>query len=156
MPTKLDKTDRMLLKLLQQDADLSVAQLAEKVFLTSTPCWKRIQRLEERGLIKRRVALLDEKALERNFFGFVQIKTISHSDEWRKKFEEAVLPFPEVMECFRMAGEYDYLIKVQVKDMEAFDKFYKKLTKAQPNLQEVTSSFAMQRLKETHELPIDV
>lgn len=156
MPNKLDKTDKMLLKLLQQNADLSVAQLAEKVFLTSTPCWKRIQRLEEKGLIKRKVAILDEKALERNFFGFMQIKTTGHSAQWHQNFVEAVLPFPEVMECFRMAGEYDYLIKVQVKDMEAFDQFYKKLTEVQPDLQEITSSFAMERLKVTHELSIDI
>jgi len=156
MDIKLDKIDKKLLKLLQHKVDVPVSQLAEQVHLSSTPCWKRIQRLEEQGLIKQKVALLNEKKLGLNFVGFIQIKTTGHSKEWDKEFLNTVLPFPEIMECFRMAGEYDYLIKVQVKDLEAFDHFYKKLVAAQPDLQEVTSSIALERLKETHELLIEI
>ncbi|PSW18821.1 Lrp/AsnC family transcriptional regulator [Photobacterium sanctipauli] len=150
----LDKTDRTLLRMLQQDGTLALAELAEAVNLTTTPCWKRLKRLEESGVLRQRVALLDPVKLGLAFTAFVQIKTSNHSKEWYHCFVETVSDFPEVMEFYRMAGEYDYMMKVQVADMAAFDKFYKKLVNSIEGLTNVTSTFAMEPLKYTTALPV--
>ncbi|PMH40344.1 transcriptional regulator [Vibrio sp. 10N.286.49.B3] len=150
----LDKTDKALLKKLQQDSTTSLAELAEAVNLTTTPCWKRLKRLEEQGIIGKKVALLDPDKLGLAFTAFVMIKTSDHSHEWYHHFVETVSPFPEVMEFYRMAGEYDYMMKVLVKDMKAFDGFYKKLVNSIDGISNVTSTFAMEPLKYTTALPI--
>lgn len=150
----LDKTDRTLLRLLQQDGTLALAELAEAVNLTTTPCWKRLKRLEESGILRQRVALLDPVKLGLSFTAFVQIKTSNHSKEWYHEFVGTVSDFPEVMEFYRMAGEYDYMMKVQVADMAAFDQFYKKLVNSIEGLTNVTSTFAMEPLKYTTALPV--
>lgn len=152
--TNLDNTDRKLLRLLQQDGTLALAELAEAVNLTTTPCWKRLKRLEENGILRQRVALLDPVKLGLSFTAFVQIKTSNHSKEWYHSFVNAVSDFPEVMEFYRMAGEYDYMMKVLVADMSAFDKFYKKLVTSIEGLTNVTSTFAMEPLKYTTALPL--
>lgn len=152
--TQLDPTDKALLRLLQQDATISLAELAEAVNLTTTPCWKRLKRLEERGILRQRVALLDPVKLGLAFTAFVQIKTSNHSQEWYHCFADTVIEFPEVMEFYRMAGEYDYMMKVQVADMAAFDLFYKKLVNRIEGLTNVTSTFAMESLKYTTALPL--
>lgn len=154
MAISLDGVDRQLLDWLQRDASLSLSDLAEKVNLTTTPCWKRLKRLEESGILRKRVALLDPEALGLAFTAFVQIKTANHSEVWYRKFVDVVTPFPEVMECYRMAGEYDYMLKVQVADMGAFDRFYKKLVNSIDGLTNVTSTFAMEPLKYTTALPL--
>ncbi len=153
MPT-LDQIDRTLLRLLQQDGTLALADLAEAVNLTTTPCWKRLKRLEEMGILRKRVALLDAEQLGLSFTAFVQIKTSNHSKEWYHQFVSIVCEFPEIMEFYRMAGEFDYMMKVQVKDMSAFDQFYKKLVNSVEGLTNVTSSFAMEPLKYTTALPV--
>ncbi|MEJ2762735.1 Lrp/AsnC family transcriptional regulator [Photobacterium sp. MCCC 1A19761] len=150
----LDQTDRALLRRLQQDATVSLAELAEAVNLTTTPCWKRLKRLEESGILRQRVALLDPVKLGLTFTAFVQIKTSDHSKEWYHAFADTVVDFPEVMEFYRMAGEYDYMMKVQVADMTAFDLFYKKLVNSIEGLTNVTSTFAMESLKYTTALPL--
>ncbi|MCG9776811.1 Lrp/AsnC family transcriptional regulator [Photobacterium damselae] len=150
----LDSVDRTLLRLLQKDATLALAELAEAVNLTTTPCWKRLKRLEETGILQQRVALLDPIKLGLSFTAFVQIKTINHSKDWYHNFVETVSDFAEVMEFYRMAGEYDYMMKVQVADMFAFDKFYKKLVNSIEGLTNVTSTFAMEQLKYTTALPV--
>jgi Lrp/AsnC family transcriptional regulator len=150
----LDQIDRTLLRLLQQDGTLALADLAEAVNLTTTPCWKRLKRLEEMGILRKRVALLDAEQLGLSFTAFVQIKTSNHSKEWYHEFVGIVCEFPEVMEFYRMAGEFDYMMKVQVKDMSAFDQFYKKLVNSVEGLTNVTSSFAMEPLKYTTALPV--
>lgn len=150
----LDKTDRTLLRLLQHDATLSLAELADAVNLTTTPCWKRLKRLEESGVLRQRVALLDPAKIGLSFIAFVQIKTSNHSKEWYHCFVATVSEFPEVMEFYRMAGEYDYMMKVQVADMQAFDSFYKKLVNSIEGLTNVTSTFAMEPLKYTTALPV--
>ncbi|WP_428452004.1 Lrp/AsnC family transcriptional regulator [Photobacterium kasasachensis] len=150
----LDSTDRTLLRMLQRDGTLALAELAEAVNLTTTPCWKRLKRLEESGILRQRVALLDPVKLGLSFTAFVQIKTSNHSKEWYHCFVETVSDFPEVMEFYRMAGEYDYMMKVQVADMAAFDKFYKKLVNSIEGLTNVTSTFAMEPLKYTTALPV--
>ncbi len=151
---KLDKTDKKLLSLLQHDGTLSLNDLAEQVNLTTTPCWKRLKRLEDEGVISKRVALLDPEKLGLLFTAFVLVKTSDHSHEWYSRFADTVSDFPEVMEFYRMAGEYDYMMKVQVEDMKRFDDFYKKLVNSIEGISNVTSTFAMESLKYTTALPI--
>lgn len=150
----LDSVDRTLLRLLQKDATLALSELADAVNLTTTPCWKRLKRLEDEGILRQRVALLDAAKLGLSFTAFVQIKTSNHSKEWYNTFVNTVSDFPEVMEFYRMAGDYDYMMKVQVADMQAFDLFYKKLVNSIEGLTNVTSTFAMEPLKYTTALPV--
>ena len=154
LTASLDRTDLHLLRLLQKDASLSLAQLADAVNLSTTPCWKRLKRLEASGILKQRVALLDPVKLGLSFTAIVQVKTSDHSQDWCNRFINAVSNYPEVMEFYRMAGDYDYLMKVQVADMQAFDTFYKKMVTQIKGLTKVTSSFAMESLKHTTALPI--
>ncbi|RJX70055.1 Lrp/AsnC family transcriptional regulator [Vibrio sinensis] len=151
---KLDKVDRLLLAALQQDATLSLNDLAKTVNLTTTPCWKRLKRLEDEGVITKRVALLDAAKIGVNFTAFVQVKTCDHSNAWYEKFVLAVFDMPEVMDFYRMAGEYDYMMRVQVEDMNAFDGFYKRLVNQVEGLTNVTSTFAMESLKFSTVLPL--
>ncbi|MGY3570290.1 Lrp/AsnC family transcriptional regulator [Vibrio paucivorans] len=150
----LDSTDRKLLALLQQDSTLSLNDLAEAVNLTTTPCWKRLKKLEESGVIEKRVALLNPELLGLSFTAFVLVKTCDHSHGWYSRFVETASEFPEIMEFYRMAGEYDYMMKVLVKDMKCFDEFYKKLVNSIDGISNVTSTFAMEPLKYTTALPI--
>ncbi|WP_325049109.1 Lrp/AsnC family transcriptional regulator [Dongshaea marina] len=152
--TAIDEIDRKLLRLLQQDVTISLAQLADAVNLTTTPCWKRLKRLEEQGVLRKRVALLDAEALGLAFTAFVQLKTSDHSEAWYRRLADSLEIFPEVMEIYRMAGECDYMLKVQVSDMSAFDNFYKRLVNTLDGLTDVTSSFAMEQLKYTTALPL--
>lgn len=150
----LDKVYWQILAILQQDCTVSLNELAEAVNLTTTPCWKRLKKMEEGGVIRERVALLDAQALDLSFTAFVMVTTNNHSHEWYCRFVTAVEEFPEVMEFYRMAGEYDYMMKVQVKDMPCFDRFYKKLVNSIEGLNKVTSTFAMESLKYTTQLPL--
>lgn len=149
----MDRTDREILSLLQQDASLSIKQIAQRVHLSTTPCWKRIQRLEKSGVIKSRVALLDTKKVNADVTVFVAIRTDQHNREWIEKFARETEALPEVMEVYRMSGDIDYLLRVSVSDIEAYDRFYKKLI-GRIELNDVTSNFAMERIKSTTELPL--
>lgn len=149
----LDNTDKEILRLLQSDATLPISEIAERVSLTTTPCWKRIQRLEQLGVISKRVVLIEPEELGLNMTVFVMVKTGSHEANWLNTFSEHASSIPEVVEFYRMSGEYDYMLKVVVADMKAFDSFYKRLV-AKVNIAEVTSSFAMEQIKYTTELPI--
>jgi Lrp/AsnC family transcriptional regulator len=151
----LDKIDRKLLSLLQNDCTLSLQALADAVNLTTTPCWKRLKRLEDDGIIKERVALLDAEKLGLGLTAFVLIKTQHHSSDWYSRFVSEVNALPEVLGFWRMAGEYDYLLRVQVADMKRYDDFYKRLVNSVPGLSDVTSSFAMEQIKFTTALPIE-
>ncbi|PKG38360.1 Lrp/AsnC family transcriptional regulator [Psychromonas sp. Urea-02u-13] len=150
----MDKIDKHILKLLQQDCSLPLQQLADKLNLTTTPCWNRIKRLENQGMIKQRVALLDADKVGLELIAFVQIKTQQHSEAWFEHFVLQVKGFSQVMEFYRMAGEYDYMLKVLVKDMRSYDQFYKTLVNNVSGLTDVNSSFAMEQLKYTTELPL--
>ncbi|MGR5155756.1 Lrp/AsnC family transcriptional regulator [Vibrio owensii] len=150
----VDKIDRQLLSFLQNDGTLSLNDLAERVNLTTTPCWKRLKKLEDEGYIEKRVALLSAEKLDLSFIAFVQLKTSDHSEGWYHHFVTTVSDFPEVMEFYRMAGEYDYMMKVVVKDMKCFDEFYKRLVNSVRGLSNVTSTFAMEPIKYTTELPL--
>ena len=150
----LDSFDRQILDCLQTDADLPLAEVAKKVGLSTTPCWRRINRLQEQGVIKARVALLDRKAVNAGVTVFVAVRTAQHSAQWLARFAKAVATFPEVMDCYRMSGEIDYLIRLALPDIEAYDAFYKRLI-ARIELSDVTSMFAMEEIKSTTRLPLN-
>jgi Lrp/AsnC family transcriptional regulator len=150
----MDSFDRHILTLLQQDASLALKDLAEAVNLSTTPCWKRVKKLEEAGYIKSRVALLDAEKLGLGLSVFVQIKTQRHDTPWLEQFARTVMQFDEVMEFYRMAGEWDYMLRLVVPDMAAYDRFYKKLIGSIEGLSTITSSFAMEQLKYTTALPL--
>ncbi len=149
----MDAIDRKILTVVQQDASLSVAEIGQRVGLSSTPCWKRMQRLEADGVITRRVAIIDPDKVGLGITVFVSIETGDHSQEWLSHFAQVVDAMPEVMEFYRMAGDVDYVMRVVVRDMPAYDTFYKKLIATVP-LKNVTSRFAMERIKSTTALPI--
>ena len=150
----MDSIDKKILEFLQQDVTLPVSDIAERVNLSTTPCWKRIKRLEESGIIKARVALLDSAKIGAGVSVFVHIKTRQHEENWLTRFAESVNRFEEVMECYRMAGEWDYLLRVATRDIESFDRFYKKLISEVDGLTDVTSSFAMEEIKFSTRLPL--
>ena len=154
-PRRLDAIDRKILTVLQDDASLSVAEIGDRVGLSSTPCWKRIQRMEAEGIILRRVALVDQNKIGLGITVFVSVESGDHSDAWLKKFADAVSAMPEVMEFYRMAGDVDYMLRVVVADMATYDTFYKRLTTAIP-LKTVTSRFAMEAVKSTTAYPINI
>jgi Lrp/AsnC family transcriptional regulator len=149
----MDAVDRKILAVVQEDASLSVAEVGQRVGLSSTPCWKRLQRLEADGVIMRRVALVNPDKLGLGITVFVSVETNDHSQEWLKRFADVVGAMPEVMEFYRMAGDVDYMLRVVVPDMAGYDAFYKKLIGTVP-LKNVTSRFAMERIKQTTALPI--
>ncbi|AJE45853.1 Lrp/AsnC family transcriptional regulator [Celeribacter indicus] len=151
----LDRIDRKILHELMHDATLPVAQLAERVGLSQTPCWKRVQKLEAAGIITRRVALVDPEKIGIGLMVFVEIEATDHSPEWRAEFRRVVPRFTEIVEVYRMAGDIDYLLKVAVSDMSAFDEFYLELTRALP-CRNITSKFVMETVQTTTALPIDV
>jgi Lrp/AsnC family transcriptional regulator len=150
----MDVTDRKILQLLQTDASLTVKQIAAQIALSVTPCWKRIQRLESDGYIRARVALLDPVKVNADVTVFVAIKTDRHSREWIERFDHVVNDLPEVMEAYRMSGEIDYLLRVAIDSIAAYDRFYKTLID-RIELSNVTSSFAMEQMKYTTALPIN-
>ncbi|NGM46329.1 Lrp/AsnC family transcriptional regulator [Rhodobacter sp. SGA-6-6] len=152
--TDLDLIDRKIVAELMADATQPVARIADRAGLSQTPCWKRIQKLEATGVLTARVALADPAKLGFGLTVFVGIEAPDHSPEWRETFLAAVESIPGIMECWRMAGEMDYLLRVAVQDMTAYDGLYKRLTDAVP-IKNVTSHFAMERMKYTTAYPVD-
>jgi Lrp/AsnC family transcriptional regulator len=149
----LDAFDRKILDCLQDDADLPLAEIAARVGLSTTPCWRRIKRLQDDGIVRARVALLDRKAVNVGVTVFVAVRTAQHNAAWLARFAKAVASFPEVMDCYRMSGEIDYLIRLALPDIEAYDAFYKRLI-AKVELSDVTSMFAMEEIKSTTRVPL--
>ncbi len=150
---KLDRFDLAILRTLQRDATISLSALASKVGLTATPCWRRVQQLEKAGVIRGRVALLDRRRLGVGVTVFVAIRTNRHDLAWFQSFHSLVASIPEVTEFYRMAGQTDYLLRVMVPDIGAYDQIYKKLISA-GGITDVDSSFAMEEIKYTTELPL--
>jgi len=150
----MDRYDRQILGILQEDATVPVAEIGEQVGLTSTPCWRRVQKLEESGIIRKRVALLDPAKLNVGVTVFVSVRTNQHNVKWLKTFHGLVASIPEVTEFYRMAGDTDYLLRVVVPDIAAYDAVYKKLIQG-TELADVSSSFAMEQIKYTTALPLD-
>jgi len=151
----VDQTDIKILSLLQKDSISSVAEIAERVNLSVTPCWRRIQKLKEEGIIARNVVVLNPKALNLNLTVFVSIRTSQHNAKWTQTLIGSVMALPNVVEFYRMAGDIDYLLKVVVDDMAAYDRFYRRLIDV-VDLLDVTASFSMEVIKSTTELPLDV
>ena len=149
-----DRIDRKILYELMRDATLPVAQLAERVGLSQTPCWKRVQKLEALGVITGRVARVDPVAIGLGLTVFVEVEAADHTPEWRGAFRAAVERYGCIVGVHRMAGEMDYLLHVAVPDMEAYDQLYKRLTDAVP-IRNITSHFAMERIKYTTAYPVD-
>ena len=149
----MDDIDRQLIDLLQRDATLSIAQMAERVGLSATPCWKRIQKLEAQGVITRRVAIVDPERVGVGLSVLVSIEAGEHTPEWLASFRAGVSAMPEVMEVYRMAGDVDYMLRVAVADMSEYDAFYKRLIAVAP-MKNVTSRFAMERMKHTTAYPL--
>ncbi len=153
MALDLDRMDKRILTLLQDDASLSNAEISERVGLSPNACWRRIKRLEEHAVIRGRVALLNQEKLDLKVTVFVGIKTNEHNERWLKRFAEGVKEIPEVVEFYRMSGDIDYMLKIVARDIEDYDRVYKKLIAVAP-LHDVSSSFAMERIKSTTALPI--
>jgi len=154
MNKSLDRIDRRILDCLQRDAGLSTAEIADRVGLSTTPCWRRIQNLEKAGILKGRVALLDRAQLDLGVDVFVSLRFSRHGEDWLTKFTEAVDEFPEVVEFYRMSGDVYYLMRVVVADIKAYDAFYKRLIR-HTGIADVSSSFAMERIKYTTALPLE-
>ena len=150
----MDKIDRRILDLLQREGELTAAEIAERIGLTKTPCWRRIQRLKETGVIRHTSALLDPKALNVGTTVFVTVKTANHSAAWFERFMKAVQGLPEVVEIYRMSGDVDYLMRIVVPDIDTYDAVYKKLI-ASVEFLDVSASFALETLKSTTALPLD-
>jgi len=150
----MDFTDKAILSILQRDSATPVSDIAEAVGLSSTPCWRRIKKLEDDGVIRKRVVLANKEALGLSLTAFISVKTAHHTEAWLKKFAEVIRRIPEVVEVHRMSGEIDYLLKVVVPDMAHYDRVYKRLISAS-EFSDVTSTFSMEVLKETTELPVD-
>ena len=150
----MDTIDKKILALLQEDATLTVNELAGRVGLSPNPCWRRVQRLEADGVIRKRVTLLNAAALNAGVTVFVAIKTSQHSAAWFKSFSKNVNAIPEVMEFYRMSGEVDYLLRVVVPDIAGYDAVYKRLIKV-ADLLDVSSAFAMEQMKYTTALPLN-
>lgn len=147
MDKDLDRTDREILRLLAVDASLSLADIAGQVGLTPTPCWKRIRRMEQSGIIQRRVAVLDPSKIGLPVSVFVEVETADHSSEWLDRFAKVIAETPEIVDAWRMSGDVDYLLHVVVPDIAAYDQFYRKLIAAVP-LRNVSSRFSMERMKD--------
>ena len=150
----MDAIDRKILACLQEDATMPLADIAKRVGLSSTPAWRRIRKLERSGVIRGRVAILDARRLNVGVTVFVAVRTNQHNREWLETFARAVADMPEVTEFYRMSGEIDYLLRVVVSDIAAYDAFYKRLIE-KVSLSDVSSSFAMEQIKYTTALPLD-
>ncbi len=150
----LDDMDLKILRILQEDCTVPVADIGKRIGLSTTPCWRRIQKLEEDGVIRRRVALLEPSAINAGVTVFVGITTNQHTKEWLERFHGALADFPEVVEFYRMSGQVDYMLRVVVPDIGAYDAFYKKLI-AKIEISDVSSSFAMEQIKFTTALPLE-
>ncbi len=150
---RLDAIDRKILRVLQADASLSVSEIGDRVGLSSTPCWKRIQRLEQDGVITGKVALVDQVKIGLGVTVFVLVESNDHSDGWLQMFAEVVRNMPEVVEFYRMAGDVDYMLRVVTTDMKSYDELYRRLI-SEVALKNVTSRFAMEKIKSVTALPV--
>ena len=150
----MDDRDRRILALLQQDASMPIAEIAKQVGLSSTPCWQRIRNLEAAGIIRSRVALLDEEKIGVGVTAFVSVRTGRHAADWLQQFTEAVRGIDEIVEVYRMSGETDYLLKIVVPSIAAYDAVYQRLIK-KIDFADVTSGFALEQIKRTTALPLN-
>ncbi|MAA97243.1 MAG: transcriptional regulator [Stappia sp.] len=151
---QIDEFDRKILSVIQDDASLSVAQISERVGLSSTPCWRRLQKMEREGYIDGRVTLLNQSKIGLDLTVFVMVRTNQHNTAWLEKFNDVVTLFPEIVEVNRLAGEYDYILKVVTRNNASYDAFYKKFINL-IELNDVTSCFSMEQIKRSAKLPLE-
>lgn len=152
--SKLDRIDREILGLLQSDSSLPIQQIADQVGLSVNPCWRRIRQMEQAGVIQARVALVDPGKVGLGLTVYVRVKTNQHSADWARKLNEVIGAMPEILECHRIGGDVDYLLKVVVENMAGYDRTYRELIDRLPSLADVSALFSMERLKSTTALPI--
>jgi Lrp/AsnC family transcriptional regulator len=150
----MDAVDRKLLDLLQRDASLSLDDLSERAALSRNACWRRVKRLEDDGIIKARVTLLDARRINVGLTAFIALRTTEHSAEWLDAFSRAVRDIPEIIGVYRMTGDVDYLLQAVIPDVAAYDDLYKRLI-SKITLADVSSSFVMEEIKATTVLPLD-
>lgn len=155
MSDKLDTIDRKLLRLLQEDASLSAGELAERVGLSQSPCWRRVNRLQQEGYITRKVAVLDRHRLGLGIVVFVNIKLSSHGRNLLDEFEEAIVNFPEIVECWTVSGSMDYTLRVVTRDIDAYENFLRHKLLRLPHILEAQSSITMTEVKNVTQLPLD-
>ena len=153
MNQNLDETDRRILAVLQKDATLSMDALAERVHLSRNACWRRIRQMEEAGVLKGRVSLVDPQAVGLGLSVFVMIRTQRHDPDWLAQFQKVVREMPEIVGAHRMSGDLDYVLRVRVADVAGYDRFYQRLIAKVP-LADISASFVMEDLKDTTELPV--
>ncbi|MFD2855650.1 Lrp/AsnC family transcriptional regulator [Seohaeicola zhoushanensis] len=149
----IDDIDRRILALLQKDASLPLDELGSRVGLSRNACWRRIKALEEAGVIRARVTLLDPAALGLGLTVFILVRTSRHEPDWLEKFAKATRAMPEILGAYRMSGELDYLIRARVADVAGYDRLYRELIR-KVEMSDVSSSFVMEEIKETTELPL--
>ncbi len=149
----LDRTDRKILNLLQQDASIALEDIASKVNLSKTPCWNRIKKLEKDGVIKRKVAILDPEKINRDTTVFLMLQAREHTIQWMNNFAEQIKAMPQVVSCYRMSGSIDYIVQIRVESVAAYDRFYKRLLQSIP-LTDVSSSFALEEIKFSTFIPL--
>jgi Lrp/AsnC family transcriptional regulator len=151
----MDEFDKKILKCLQEDATISNSALAEKIGLSTTPCWRRVQLLEEKGFIEKRVAIVSKKKLNLDLTVIVNIKTSKHSQEWLINFKKSIIHIPEIVEVLRLSGETDYSLKILVPNISEYDRVYKEIISKIDDLYDVSSSFVMEEIKHTTKLPLN-
>ena len=153
-PVSLDKSDRAILEVLQSDATLSAADVGEQVGLSQSPCWRRIQRLREKGVIRDQVALIDRKKVGFDTMVFATVKLSAHGRSKLSDFAEAIQRFPEVLECYVLMGSMDFMLKIVTRDIEAYEHFFFEDLSQLPGVQEINSTIAMSEIKQTTALPV--
>lgn len=151
---ELDGIDKRILGILQVDATQSIQEIADEVGLTTNPCWRRIKRLEDSGVITGRIATINWAKLGLSMTAFARIHTTQHSKDWLSTFKKSVNQIPEIVECHRMTGEVDYLLKIVVRDLAHYDLVYQRLIKLVPSLSDVSSAFSMELLKSEHRMDL--
>ena len=154
MPVTLDRTDKALLNALQGNARLTVAELADRVSLTTSPCWRRVRNLEESGVISGYQAILSPKALGYGVTAFVSIMMESHTQEIARAFEQRLLEIPEIVACHNVSGRYDFLLEVLAKDLESFGEFAREVLQTLPAVKEIYSSFSFKSVKPLRQIPV--
>ncbi len=150
----MNKLDISLLQLIQKDSSLSTGELAQRIGMSKSACWRRLQKLTQEGVIQKQVAILNQEKVDLPLTVYISVRTNEHNDKWASQFHKVTHSIPGVLEVYRMSGDLDYLIKAVVNDMKGYDDLYKKLIKA--NLSDVSSSFVMETMKQTTELPLQL
>ncbi|MEM9280137.1 MAG: Lrp/AsnC family transcriptional regulator [Pseudomonadota bacterium] len=151
--SNLDETDLKILRYMQQDASPSVDQLADSIHLSRNACWRRLKKLEADGVIRKKVSLVDPEAVDLGLLVFVMIRALGHDPEWLDIFKKAVSSMPEIIGAHRMSGELDYVLRVRVRDVKAYDRFYQRLIAKVP-IADLSASFVMEDIKDTTALPV--